>query len=55
MPTKIVSRVCVLTPQCEVSLIDAFEGVSDGASIKKILSQVAPRKLVGNACVHTSV
>ena len=50
-PHKYVEYAMALKIACQVVYID-FEGRSDGKSIKNILSQVAPRKLVILAYLH---
>jgi cleavage and polyadenylation specificity factor subunit 2 len=44
-PTKCVSQKMVLPIRCSLSFID-FEGLSDGESVKRILSIVKPRQLI---------
>jgi cleavage and polyadenylation specificity factor subunit 2 len=44
-PTKYVSFEERVAVRCMLQYID-FEGLTDGRSIKQILSRIAPRKLV---------
>ncbi len=44
-PTKCISISQKITIACQIMLI-AFEGRSDSRSIKNVLSQVSPRKLI---------
>lgn len=48
IPSKYVSHDAELKLRCKVMYID-FEGRSDGRSIRNILPQVSPRKLVSRA------
>ncbi|KAJ1343806.1 hypothetical protein BSLG_001617 [Batrachochytrium salamandrivorans] len=45
VPSKYIQEDTVLTLRCRMQYID-FEGRSDGKSVKNIISQVAPRKLL---------
>ena len=47
LPTKCVSMRQNLNIKANISYID-FEGRSDGESVKKILTQIKPRQLVGS-------
>jgi cleavage and polyadenylation specificity factor subunit 2 len=44
-PTKYVSFEETVTIRCMLQYID-FEGLTDGRSIRNILTRIAPRKLV---------
>lgn len=48
IPSKYVVESFKCSSQCKLAFVD-FEGLVDGKSIKNILSQVAPRKLVSCA------
>ncbi|KAI8334392.1 beta-lactamase-like protein [Chlamydoabsidia padenii] len=45
LPTKYISSIQHVQVQCYLRYID-LEGLSDGRSMKKILPQIAPRKLI---------
>ena len=47
IPSKCISHTENVPIKCKICYID-FEGLSDGKSIKNIIRQVAPKKLVSN-------
>jgi len=45
IPSKCISHIESIPIKCKVCYID-FEGLSDGKSIKNIIPQVSPKKIV---------
>uniref|UniRef100_A0A6A7G3W9 Cleavage and polyadenylation specificity factor subunit 2 n=2 Tax=Hirondellea gigas TaxID=1518452 RepID=A0A6A7G3W9_9CRUS len=45
IPVKTISRTLLLNFRCKIQYID-FEGLSDGRSLKTIISNIAPRKMI---------